>query len=511
MPKESAVAKSNGSTKAASKEDATSSPKAPKGTSGARPFRIKDVDTANFELSEVTTTGQQPVCFLNYHDSKKNNTVKSFMIQTGFIHFSSHGIPRISDDSKYYKTDANREFCKIPLFDDTNDKDKIPENQASRELRECLIKIDEYMASDAVKKQIAKKFKKRVLVYKPLVRTPKSNNDEDDDDDDDEDNSKKKKSVKKGKDGKEKKEYPIVDFCKAKYSFSGEKEERKCETSFYKSESVKDKNEPEKTNFDTMTEVDEALGYGHYSRFVIYFNKVWIDGSDLEGIEPPTRRYGLGLKIVTQQYVPGNRKGGGVKNISFVAEDSADEDETPAKPSGKGKDKPKGKQPKLDSDDENDEDKPPTKGTEDSDVEDSEDEDSGKKGKGKNKGKAPVKDSDDEDEDSEPKGGKGGKTKPKTKEPESDNEDEDSEPEVKPKGGKGGKTKPKTKEPESDNEDEDSEPEVKPKGVKGGKTKPKTKEPESDNEDEEEDDEEIKVSKKKGKAGGKKVGKEKKE
>lgn len=471
MPKDSSKAAkpSKEATKEKSKKpakaDETASPKAPKSSDNRPVYKMKDVKVKNIVFSDVKKGGQQPIAFVNYN---VNNTDTHLMFQSGFIEFTSHGIPRISDDSKYYKTDADREFIKILL------DDKQP---ACAELREFLLRLDEYMRTDEVKLKLSggKKKKANQLVYQSLVKTPPPK----DDDDDDEDEKPKKGKGKKGKDEGEKKEYPIVDYCKAKYNFTGEDENHKCITNFYKCESVDSKGEWEKKEYTTMTDVNDALGYGHKSRFVIYVNKCWINGSEIAGTgatkEGSKYLYGLGLKVITQQYVAGKKGGANFKDVKFLDQDDGEE--------------PKGKKttkaPKMDSDDEDEapKDKKKTPKAAESEDEDEEDEEKPTKGSG---------DSDVEEDDEDEKPAKNKKT-PKKEESDEEEEDEDEKP------AKNKKT-PKKEESDEEEEDEDEKP---AKGKKAPKkdTKPKGKAPKKDESDEEDEDDDTPVVKKpKGKA-----------
>ena len=458
------MSKSNKKNAAAVPED-DSSPSSQNGSV----MKIADVDVEKFTLSEPKKDGTQGVCFIN--QVGKNKTGSSVLFQTDMIHVMSHGIPKLSEKSEYYKKDSQREFVKIPLLKDQD---------SCNELRGLAKKIDKYMASKAVVEQIATGMGKKPdsLAYKPLIRTPEPYEDE---------------APQKGKGKGEKKEYPIVDYIKAAYSFSGEKDSdsRKCETLFVKAKSEADKG-GEDQDFVTMTDVTNALGWGYHSKYILYITKVWINKSPVPESNPKKYMYGVGLKVVRQKYIPNPKQGPNVKGARFDDEedtkpakkgskntkvDSDDEDEKPAKPAAKGK-----PTKKVDSDDDDSDSdakpaakgKPAAKKAADTDDDDDSDADAKPAAKGKPAKKA---DSDDEDSDADAKPAKG-KGKPAAKGKAKGSDDEDDDEDAKPAKGKG-KPAAKGKAKGSDDEDDDdkgddSDDDV-PTVKKGGKAPAKGK------------------------------------
>jgi hypothetical protein len=258
--------------------------------------RPKSVSFDNVEVSELNKEGGQPLAYINYNDQQRNAKTK-LLVQTCNIKLTAHGIPQLGGD--YYKDDNDREFIKIPLD---------PNQQSCVELNLHLEKADEYFGSDAIRKALFGK-KAEKYEYQPCIKQPQ----EKDDDDDDNDDSSKKKKTKK-----DKKEYPKVNFCKMKFNFvsdSNDKDKHFNKTKFIR----RDGDKKSSVNLKTMTDIANELKYQSDVKFIFAYNKLWANKTPMPGAK--TIMYGVGFKIIAVEYVPSQSRGFNPESVSFLSDE----------------------------------------------------------------------------------------------------------------------------------------------------------------------------------------------
>ena len=373
-------------------------------------YKYSEVNFDNIEISEWNRDNRQPTAYINYSDEKLKATTK-FIIQTDKIKITNHGIPRLSDKSDgYYKSDVDREFCKIPL-DNT---------QANcNKLRAFFEKFDEWLGSAKMRKQLFGNNSKK-FTYSPCIKTPvqPTNFDEDD--------------------KKERKDFPIVDFLKAKFNIVPVDDNRECRTRIIKA----DGSGKEEVQCSTITEVAELVSRGSLCKFILYLTRIWHARSPFAGSKELL--YGASFKIMAIEVNPAPPVSIKSESIMF-RDDSDDEDDVEFKSSDK---------------------KSPAKFN----FHDSEDEESSSDDGDDNNDENANSESDDSEEEIRPKSTKS--PKKKSKKDKSEEEEDDEEEETVKKSPKKSPTKKSSKKKakeESEEEEEESSEELKKKSKKSKK------------------------------------------
>lgn len=434
-------------------------------------YRYKDIVFNCVEVSELNKDGSQPLAYVNYLNPTTQASTKLLM-QSGKIKLTSHGIPSLDKkDSKtnFYPDDSKREFIKIPLD---------PGQAACLELREHLEKADEWAGSDEMRKKL---FGKRADKYQfqTSIKTPQKIDKNDDEEDEEDD------KLKKGKDNKPAKVYPVIDYVKMKFNVVKGKNMTKLK-----------KIEGNKKNLvkaETITEIASEITFLSEVKFIFYYNKIWANKTPSPGA--PKIMYGIGFKIMAIEYTPGTSRGLNADNIDFLSEEENDDDEESGaksknkstKPVTKPVTKPMTKTvtktvnpaPKLDSDDDNEE---------DNEEKDEEKEENDDEEESESKKPNPKKGKEEDDTSKKVKA----KTAKKVQEDDEEEEDDDTSKKVKSKT---------TKKVQDDDEEEEEEISVKKVSSKKGSEKKGLKKQSKDEDEEaeeaeEEVEEEIKGKKK---------------
>ena len=480
------------------------------------------LDFGNFESSDFNKG--QDLSMPKYNDPDHGE--RSLVVQTPWMCHNVHGIPMLGE---FYPTDDDRDFLKIPLDYVRNDKIKP--------LRNMLLDIDKKLCSNDFKKE---KFGDNDepldnYTYRPIVRLPKIIK------------NKKgtqapppkpAKKIKEGQVQYEKIDNKKVEFLKAGLSYdyskkssddesekkskkNNKKKSKKGSDSDSESESESEKSDSDekkkgkKSKFKfnknrtmntrilhydastkkntpipckNMTDIEKAMPFGSWVRYVIRMNKVGVmKSSDEYGKYP----YNAGWKVLLIQIKP--RESSGISeqiNEDNLNTDSDDQEEITSKSKDKKKSK-KDKKKSKESDSEDEEDNKKKKSKSKNKKLDDDDEDSDGDKKAKNKKNNKKKDSDDESEDEKPK-------KKNNKKKDSDDESEDEKPKKKDTKKKDSDDesedeKPKKKDTKKKKLDEDSSDDDKPKiKSKGKKTK-------DDSDDESDSPKKPQSSKSKGK------------
>lgn len=118
------------------------------------------LDTNNFEISELFRDGLMPTAFVNH-----KNMGKPMSIVTKSIQITFYGIPSLrSDKGGFCEDDSQRQYINIPLD---------PDQSGCIELQDALARIDKHIGSNEVKKILfGSKWDK--YDYKPIVRSKES-------------------------------------------------------------------------------------------------------------------------------------------------------------------------------------------------------------------------------------------------------------------------------------------------------------------------------------------------
>lgn len=411
---------------------------------GPKICRPNEVDFNKMVLTKLNTDGTQSVSYINYADSGDAKDATSLLVQSGKIQLTHHGIPQLDAKDakqKFYSDDSQREFIKIPL---------VPGVPEADELRKNLAKADAWFGSDAVRKQLFGKNEKN-YEYTPCIRTPAEKVDDDDDD------SKSKKSAKK--------DAPKIDYCKMKFSFSGQVPDKVNKTRLTRVIGTTKTPVVAKT----VTDIANEIRYMSTVKFIFHYFKVWANKTVAQGAKKKV--YGVGFKMISIEYTPGPNNRINPDSIDFISDDDGEEKKTTKSSSSKKapklddsddeKSTTKAKQTKKANSDSEESDKMPTKSNNSDSDEES---DSPKTAKKTAKGKPTPKPAEsDSDESSEAKPAKKAVKGKATAKPAESDSDESSEPKPSKKTAKG---KPKPKPVDSD-EDSDSPPKPVKKGAKG--------------------------------------------
>ena len=263
-------------------------------------YRVDDISFNNVEVSDLNMTGQQPIAYINYRDSNNRNKI---LIQTDKFRLTSHGIPRIHE--QYYPTDDKREFIKIPI-DDNGDN----QQHACAVLRKHFVAADKFFGSNELRQKLFGK-KEKKYEYQPILRTPVKFDNDDDDDDDNNKNNKK---------NGDKKQYPVVDFCKMKFNVVKQDKDRIIRTKFTKI--VNGEKEPFKPH--TITEIAAELTWNTEMRCIFYYSKIWANKTPLNGSK--FILYGVGIKVMSIGYTPVISHHIKPEDLEFLSEVENDEE-----------------------------------------------------------------------------------------------------------------------------------------------------------------------------------------
>ena len=414
-------------------------------------YRYSDINFDNIEVSELKKEGNQPLAYINYNDTKRNAQTK-LLVQSGRIKLITHGIPPLDKEgskNNYYPDDTKREFIKVPLD---------PEQPSCVELRKHIEAADEWAGSNEMKKKLFGK-KADKYQYQPCIKVPLKR----DDDDDDEDNDDNLKKGKNTKGGKEKKEYPVIEYVKMKFNVVPNGKGRLNKT---KLKRVEGKTKTV-VKANTITEIANEIKFLSEIKFIFYYSKIWANKVPAQGADKIM--YGIGFKIMAIEYTPNVGKSLNSANIDFLSEEEEDDGKTTKSISSF---KNKGK---FDDEDNNKEKNKQKKSKKEDDSEKSEEELSDKKGSNKKSKK--TEKNEDEEEVPTKKGSDKKSKKTKVLEENEDDDDEDDE-EVPIMKGSNKKSKKIVKVKEEENEEEnkeEEEEEIKPKKKNKNKSSSKSK------------------------------------
>ena len=247
-------------------------------TNTIKDFTIKynDVDSTRITSTEIQDNERskgQRLAYIQYNHPKFGSD-QPLVIQAPWIRIVNYGVPKM--DERYFKSDADRAFVKIPL------DDNIPE---SAELIKMLIKLDELFTSKEFCLHLfGKKYEKYIKGYVPIYRKPVLNDDEDNDDD-----SKKKSS---------KSTIPKYPYMKVKIDTNYETKE--VSTKLYRSEMINNKRvSTELQDIKTIDDFAHIVCWNCNFRPIIRFVKFWA--------QPLTKKdptWGVTFKIMKAQVEP---------------------------------------------------------------------------------------------------------------------------------------------------------------------------------------------------------------
>ena len=247
-------------------------------TNTIKEFTIKynDVDSTRITSTEIQDNERskgQRLAYIQYNHPKFGSD-QPLIIQAPWIRIVNYGVPKM--DERYFKSDADRAFVKIPL------DDNIPE---SAELIKMLIKLDELFTSKEFCLHLfGKKYEKYIKGYVPIYRKPVLNEDEDNDDD-----SKKKSS---------KSTIPKYPYMKVKIDTNYDTKE--VSTKLYRSEMINNKRvSTELQDIKTIDDFAHIVCWNCNFRPIIRFVKFWA--------QPLTKKdptWGVTFKIMKAQVEP---------------------------------------------------------------------------------------------------------------------------------------------------------------------------------------------------------------
>jgi len=247
-------------------------------TNTIKDFTIKynDVDSTRITSTEIQDNERskgQRLAYIQYNHPKFGSD-QPLVIQAPWIRIVNYGVPKM--DERYFKSDADRAFVKIPL------DDNIPE---SAELIKMLIKLDELFTSKEFCLHLfGKKYEKYIKGYVPIYRKPILNDDEDNDDD-----SKKKSS---------KSTIPKYPYMKVKIDTNYDTKE--VTTKLYRSEMINNKRvSTELQDIKTIDDFAHIVCWNCNFRPIIRFVKFWA--------QPLTKKdptWGVTFKIMKAQVEP---------------------------------------------------------------------------------------------------------------------------------------------------------------------------------------------------------------
>ena len=247
-------------------------------TNTIKDFTIKynDVDSTRITSTEIQDNERskgQRLAYIQYNHPKFGSD-QPLVIQAPWIRIVNYGVPKM--DERYFKSDADRAFVKIPL------DDNIPE---SAELIKMLIKLDELFTSKEFCLHLfGKKYEKYIKGYVPIYRKPVLNEDEDNDDD-----SKKKSS---------KSTIPKYPYMKVKIDTNYDTKE--VSTKLYRSEMINNKRvSTELQDIKTIDDFAHIVCWNCNFRPIIRFVKFWA--------QPLTKKdptWGVTFKLMKAQVEP---------------------------------------------------------------------------------------------------------------------------------------------------------------------------------------------------------------
>ena len=247
-------------------------------TNTIKEFTIKynEVDSTRITSTEIQDNERskgQRLAYIQYNHPKFGSD-QPLVIQAPWIRIVNYGVPKM--DERYFKSDADRAFVKIPL------DDNIPE---SAELIKMLIKLDELFTSKEFCLHLfGKKYEKYIKGYVPIYRKPVLNDDEDNDDD-----SKKKSS---------KSTIPKYPYMKVKIDTNYDTKE--VSTKLYRSEMINNKRvSTELQDIKTIDDFAHIVCWNCNFRPIIRFVKFWA--------QPLTKKdpiWGVSFKIMKAQVEP---------------------------------------------------------------------------------------------------------------------------------------------------------------------------------------------------------------
>lgn len=239
----------------------------PKDTQKKNPnqmIEIKDFKSKNLKFTELDTekNKKQFISFCNY--KYKNEKTSAFRFRTREILFSQYGIPSLGE---YYKTDADRDFVKVP-FD--------PAQQACVELQKMVTEIDEYIMKN--KDEVLGKYAP-LYEYVPIVKKPAEPDELNKIIEDPSDEKKKEKK---------KPSQPPMLYCKVKFNTDFETKEVRTHV-FVRN----DEGKPDPVDTKTITDLNKYLKWQSTARFIIKISKLWAaKAKDKNG----KRTFGISLK-----------------------------------------------------------------------------------------------------------------------------------------------------------------------------------------------------------------------
>lgn len=117
-------------------------------------YSPRDIDTDNFEISDLYTNTQMLTAFI-----RDKSMAKPIATITSPIQITYYGIPRL--DLNFWNNDTQRAYIIVPLD---------PKQTSCLDLRNLLEKVDVYIGSDIIKKKLFGNCWEK-YAYKPMVRS----------------------------------------------------------------------------------------------------------------------------------------------------------------------------------------------------------------------------------------------------------------------------------------------------------------------------------------------------
>lgn len=252
-------------------------------------------DKTKFSFSELDTQNEktkgQMIAYPRYTTETGEG---NYVFRTKKITLSHYGIPR---PGQYYNSDSDRCFIKIPL-------DRL--NEASCELEDHLVAMDECIDSKEMKNKIFGPGLAPKMTYTPLARTPEDLSDIID---------------PKANNGKPR--GPRPRFCKMKFDTNWE--DGTIKTAVYVKKTPT--GPAEKVRVTTLQDLESYISLGAKLRMVILVNKLWGAKTPKGGV----RNFGVTLKIVQLLIEPSDRKSNRQEYTTFAfGDDEGEEEETSA-------------------------------------------------------------------------------------------------------------------------------------------------------------------------------------
>lgn len=257
-------------------------------------YRYKNINFENLVVSPLDEKGPQGISYINY-DNQKLKTKTKVLIQTGQIEQKSGGIPPIHP--QYWPTDDKRAFVNVCLDE---------EQEACRELRKHIEKVEEYFGSNEMKEKIFKG-KAKQYQFSPCIKI----NTDDTGADEPEDPNKKK--------------FVKHDSVKMKLNTIKDNDNWVNLTKLIK---ITDDGKTQ-VSAKEIKDVAAAITLRSKIRLLFTYNKLWANKQPTVGSK--LKLYGVGFKIMVIEYVPGISKGPDLSQCDFIPDESSESNEENSK------------------------------------------------------------------------------------------------------------------------------------------------------------------------------------